>query len=181
MLQKRVWCKTRLYFGALVVSLLATLLTGLSVRPFLDQVCDYSTPRMALLTPANLTCQQGPQAVTTLSALERLLRSQKSPVSTMFHLTEPHRPNESFPRSTGRIHAGHNHPSNQPHTLILRNTQSRPFLNPCPCPDLPHWSPQNSPLSAISKKTAHPGTKILLLDFDELRYLLAIRVRWGLV
>ncbi len=50
MLQKRVWCKTRLYFGALVISLLATLLTGLSVRPFLDQVSDYFTPRMALLT-----------------------------------------------------------------------------------------------------------------------------------
>ena len=177
MLQKRVWCKTRLYFGALVISLLATLLTGLSVRPFLDQVCGSSTPRMALLTPANLTCQQGPQPVTTLPALGRLLRSQQSPVSTMFRLTEPHRPNESFARPTGRIHAGQQPPLQPtPHLDTSKHAIST-SSNPCPCPDLTHWSPQNSPLSAINKKTAHPGTKILLLDFDDLQYLLAIRVR----
>ena len=130
MLQKRVWCKTRLYFGALVISLLAPLLTGLSVRPFLDQVSGYFTPRMALLTQPISLANKAPNCHHSLRP-SKAVEGQKPPVFTGFRLTEPHRPNESFDRPTGRIHAGRNPP--QPHTLILRNVQSRLF-KPLPLP-----------------------------------------------
>ena len=83
MLQKRVWSKTRLYFGALVISLLAGLLTGLSVRPFLDQVSDYSTPRMALLTQPISLANKAPNCHHFLSApVHRVLRARAPAVPT---------------------------------------------------------------------------------------------------
>ena len=141
--------KTRLYFGALVISLLAGLLTGLSVRPFLDQVSDYSTPRMGLMTQPISLANKAPK-LSSLSLYahppstgHRLLRRVRAPaVPTRFRLAEPHRPNESYGRPTGRTHAGHYH--HPPH-LNPRNTHSISTLSK-PLPrTLPHWSPQSSP------------------------------------
>ena len=127
--------KTRLYFGALVISLLAGLLTGLSVRPILDQVSDYSTPRMGLMTQPISLANKAPKLSSLSlrpSTTHRLLRARAPAVPTRFRLAEPHRPNESYGRPTGRTHAGHYHP---PHTLILETRiQSRLYQNPCPEP-----------------------------------------------
>ena len=150
MLQKRVWCKDASLFWRTSDFFVGTLLTGLSVRPFLDQVSDYFTPRMALLTQPISLANEAPKCHPSLRP-SKAVEGQKPPVSssTGFRLTEPHRPNESFARPTGRIHAGHNPPPT-PHDTSKHAIST--FLNPCPCPEPSHWSPQNSHYQPSAKR-----------------------------
>ena len=122
-----------------MISLLAGLLTGLSVRPFLDQVSDYSTPRLGLLTQPISLANKAPNCHHSLSApVHRLLRARVPAVPTRFRLAEPHRPDESYGRPTGRNSCRTTTP---PH-LNPRNMQSRLYQTLAQNPS--HWSPQNS-------------------------------------
>ena len=137
--------RTRLYFGALVISLLAGFLTGLSVRPILDQVSDYSTPKMGLMTQPISLANKAPKLSSLSlrpSTTHRVLRARAPAVPTRFRLAEPHRPNESYGRPTGRTHAGHYQPPphHNPRNTLSISTLSKPLPR-----TLPHWSPQNSP------------------------------------